>query len=38
MPYHSPTIIATSPRIRDQWEHRYATIDEPDAVWQPFES
>lgn len=31
-------IIATSTRIRDQWEHRYATINEPDAAWELFES
>jgi aminoglycoside phosphotransferase (APT) family kinase protein len=31
-------IIATSTRIRDQWEHRYATINEPDATWELFES
>jgi hypothetical protein len=31
-------IVATSPRIRDQWEHRYATINEPDAAWELFKS
>lgn len=31
-------IIATSARIRDQWEHRYATIKEPDAAWEIYET
>jgi hypothetical protein len=31
-------IISTSARIRDQWEYRYSTIDEPDATWEIFET
>lgn len=31
-------VIATSARIRAQWEHRYSTINEPDATWELFES
>jgi hypothetical protein len=37
MPYPSPAIIATSARIGDQWDHRFA-IDEPDAAWELFGS
>ena len=31
-------IIATSARIRDQWEHRYATVNDPDAAWEIYET
>ncbi|PUB32583.1 hypothetical protein C8K30_1011109 [Promicromonospora sp. AC04] len=31
-------IIDTSPRVRSQWEHRYATIDQADAAWEIYET